>query len=452
MSILILKSEFRAFFQRELGRSMTDADFGKITDAKVALLRGRIGAGLAPSHWTRRDPSTPKPPPTPHQEPHNTQVTVDSLRHYAAGLGDDNPLYFDLDYGSGTRWGGPIAHPLFVWTVGEEDAPPDAEPSAEYQALRKGDPIRGTGALQADLQYEFYRPLCLGDRIYKRSTSIGVKERRSAWGGRSIDAWTGVATRNHKDEITHLQRGMWIRAERRPVVEVTEPQPAPEPYTPEQLAKIDACYARAERRGAVPRYWEDVEIGDELPAKVKGPLRVTDLIVWHIGWGMNFPTYAFDFAYRKRRETPALYTTSPLNYPDVVQRMHWEEEWAVKVGASARYDFGGLREAFLMHLITDWMGDDAWLWKLSVQHRKFNFIGDTTWLKGRVSAKRQAEGRNEIMLDVWCENQRGMVTSPGTAVVLLPTRTGNAVELPQPARDDTASLLAYEIEQMDLRD
>jgi hypothetical protein len=98
------------------------------------------------------------------------------------------------------------------------------------------------------------------------------------------------------------------------------------------------------------------------------------------------------------------------------------------------------------------MGDDARLWKLSVQHRKFNFIGDTTWVKGRVSAKRQTEGRHEIMLDVWCENQRGMVTSPGSAVVLLPTLTGKAVELPKPARDDTVSLLAYEIEQMGLRD
>jgi hypothetical protein len=279
-----------------------------------------------------------------------------------------------------------------------------------------------------------------------------VKERRSAWGGRSIDAWTGVATRNQKGQITHLQRGMWIRSERRSVGEVREPQPAPEPYTSEQLAQIDACYARAERRGAMPRHWEDVEIGDELPTKVKGPLRVTDLIVWHIGWGMNFPTYAFEFAYGKRQDTPALYTTTPLNYPDVVQRMHWEEEWALAVGASARYDFGGLREAFLMHLITDWMGDDAWLWKLSVQHRKFNFIGDTTWVKGRVTGKRAVADRFEVMLDVWCENQRGMLTSPGTAVVLLPSRTGKAVELPKPARDDTTSLLAYEIEQMSLRD
>lgn len=427
---------------------MADPHFGKITDEKLQRLRERVGAGLNPSHWTPAPAGKPVAPPMPHEGPHNIEVTLDSLRHYAAGLGDDNPLYFDRSYGRSTRWGSPIAHPLYCWTVGEEDVPEGMEPSDEYKALMKGDPIRGTGALQADLQYEFYRPMQPGDRIFKRTTSIGVKERQSSWGGRSVDAWTGVVTRNDRGEITHLQRGMWIRAERRPVAEVKEPQPAPEPYTPEQLAAIDAGYAQRERRGATPRYWEDVQVGDELPTKVKGPLRVTDLIVWHIGWGMQFPTYAFDFANRKRHDTPALYTPTPLNYPDIVQRMHWEEEWALKVGASARYDFGGLREAFLMNLVTDWMGDDAWLWKLSVQHRKFNFIGDTTWVKGRVAAKRQVEGRNEVELQVWCENQRGLMTSPGTAVVLLPSRTDGGPNLPSPPREDAVELLRYEVDRL----
>ncbi|WP_460794409.1 hypothetical protein [Nocardioides pacificus] len=42
------------------------------------------------------------------------------------------------------------------------------------------------------------------------------------------------------------------------------------------------------------------------------------------------------------------------------------------------YDYGGMRETWLTHAVTDWMGDDAWLWKLSCQHRKFNYMGDTT--------------------------------------------------------------------------
>ena len=44
-----------------------------------------------------------------------------------------------------------------------------------------------------------------------------------------------------------------------------------------------------------------------------------------------------------------------------------------------------MRETWLIHLCTDWMGDDAWLWKLDCEFRHFNYVGDTQWLRGRVN-------------------------------------------------------------------
>jgi len=58
--------------------------------------------------------------------------------------------------------------------------------------------------------------------------------------------------------------------------------------------------------------------------------------------------------------------------------------------------------------------------------------------------KVQADGRNEVHLEVGCWNQRGELTSPGTAVVLLPTRE-RPVELPAPPADSMEELLAAEI-------
>jgi hypothetical protein len=58
----------------------------------------------------------------------------------------------------------------------------------------------------------------------------------------------------------------------------------------------------------------------------------------------------------------------------------------------------------------------------------------------------QVDGRNEVHLDISCTNQRGETTTPGTAVVLLPTRQG-PVELPTPPSDDLEALLALEIER-----
>ena len=43
--------------------------------------------------------------------------------------------------------------------------------------------------------------------------------------------------------------------------------------------------------------------------------------------------------------------------------------------------------------------------------------------------------RSEVHLEIRCTNQRGDVTSPGTAVVLLPSREHGAVALPEPPVD-----------------
>ena len=102
-------------------------------------------------------------------------------------------------------------------------------------------------------------------------------------------------------------------------------------------------------------------------------------------------------------------------------------------GNPASYDYGRMRETWLIHLCTDWMGDDAWLWKLDCQFRKFNYVGDTHWMRGRVTRKYLADGdRPAVDLDLWGENQRGETTTPGHATILLPSREHGAVRLPDP--------------------
>jgi hypothetical protein len=90
-----------------------------------------------------------------------------------------------------------------------------------------------------------------------------------------------------------------------------------------------------------------------------------------------------------------------------------------------------MRETWLIHLCTDWMGDDAWLWKLDCQFRKFNYVGDTHWMRGRVTRKYLTDAeRPAVDLEIWGENQRGDTTTPGHASILLPSREHGPVELP----------------------
>jgi len=400
----------------------TDPTYGQLTDEKVDQLRQKIGL------WRSGLP------------PHNYEVTWDGARHFAYGAGDDNPLWCDPEYGPGTRWRGLIAPPNFLYTMGEDDAPPL---TPEERVIAKGDPLAGLGSYQAAMEFEWWRPLAAGDRLRTRSAFVGVQPKHSQFGGRSVHQTIAFLYRNQRDQLTSIRRGTWVRAERKAKTERSYELAAE--YLPEQLAAIDAAYEQQQRRGPHPRYWEDVEIGEELQPQVKGPLRISDLIVWHVGWGMQLtPPGAFRLSYLIRRKVPGLFTPNFLNVPDTVQRLHWEEDWANQLGIPRPYDYGGLRETWLTFAITDWMGDDGWLWKLSCQHRRFNFQGDTTWVKGKVTGKAQAAGRNEVHLEIWCENQNGIVTTPGAAVVLLPTRS-QPVTLPTPPVEDFDEMFRHEI-------
>jgi acyl dehydratase len=410
----------------EAGDSGASSPHGRLTEEGIARLRQRIGIQF----------NQPRPP-------FNREVSWDASRHFANGYGDDNPLWCDPDHGRASRWGDLIAPPNFIYTIGDLDA----APTAEQKALLKGDPLAGLGSYQAVMEFEWWRPLKLGDRVRKRAALVGVQPRdNSKFSGRTVAEVTAFFYRNQNDEMVALQRGTWIRAERHASAERKKQYELPEPYSPEQLAQIDAAYEAETIRGAQPRYYEDVQVGDELQTIVRGPMRTSDLIVWHVGWGMQLtPPGAFKISYQTRKRAPGLFTPNSLNVPDTVQRLHWEQAWANELGIPLSYDYGAMRETFLTNIVTNWMGDGGWLWKLSCEHRRFVYTGDTYWMKGRVRDKRQANGGAEVELDLWIENQWGTIVTPGTATVLLPTRDA-PVHLPSPPKDQIDALIAHEIQ------
>ena len=59
----------------------------------------------------------------------------------------------------------------------------------------------------------------------------------------------------------------------------------PAHYTREELARIDAEIAAENVRGATPRYWADVGIGEKVTPLVRGPLGQHDMIAWRMAVG-----------------------------------------------------------------------------------------------------------------------------------------------------------------------
>ncbi len=206
------------------------------------------------------------------------------------------------------------------------------------------------------------------------------------------------------------------------------------PYTDEEIAAIEEAYATEKPRGGEPRFFEDVTEGEPIGPMVKGPLTVTDIICWHAGMGMGlYGVKPLRLAAKNRRRIPRFFHRDELNVPDVMQRVHWDPAFARRAGNPTTYDYGRMRETWLIHLCTDWMGDDGWLWKLDCQFRRFNYVGDTQWLTGTVTRRYLAAGaRPAVDVELRAENQRGELTTPGRATILLPSRRHGPVRLPDP--------------------
>ncbi|MDO9460659.1 MAG: hypothetical protein Q7N95_11160 [Alphaproteobacteria bacterium] len=137
-------------------------------------------------------------------------------------------------------------------------------------------------------------------------------------------------------------------------------------------------------------YWEDVKEGDALPSYSMEI--TTTLIVDQVSGSQDYNLMHHDTAFARRQGAPDAYVNT------------------------------GFIEALLSRSLTDFMGDTGWLKKLKHQMRRFNALGDTIKVAGKVTGKRVEDGEHLVDCDVWVENNRDGVSVPGTAVIRLPSK------------------------------
>lgn len=398
--------------------AVSEESSGAITQADIERARAQIGI-----------------PKFAYNKPYNEIASRDVLRHFAWACGDDNPLWHDPTYGGTTRWRDQIAFPLFLHSTGTNLTP---KPDAAQKRLFKG-LFRGVGKYYTGVKWTWWQPLYPEERLFvERVTSeVKVNEKSSFSGGVSVtevyrDLWVnraGLPVGRREEAYLSAEREGSRKTGRYAAV-------TRQTYSAEDIARIDEVYAGEQRRGAERRYWDDVEVGDEITPVAKGPLTMVDIISMHMGLGLSSSGIGpLRYNWRQRSRMPAFFVPDAWGVPDVVQRVHWDHQRATDLGLPTSYDYGQMRTSWLIHLVTNWMGDDAWLWQLSCQSRAFNFMGDTTICSGRVVGKREIGVHHVVDLEISGVNQRGEVTAPGTATVILPTRASKAIVLPSPPDD-----------------
>ncbi len=148
-------------------------------------------------------------------------------------------------------------------------------------------------------------------------------------------------------------------------------------------------------------YWEDVEVGTEITPLAK--VATTQMLVkWAGAFG--------DF--------------NPL---------HYDDSFAVAQGVDKPIIHGALKRQWLVQLLTDWLGEGGTIRRFSCRYRAIDYPramqtmtepheGETWWCKGKVTRKYAEDGEHHVDCDIWVENGKGEVTTPGKATVALPSR------------------------------
>jgi acyl dehydratase len=390
-----------------MSQMLTDAGedwrHGRITDAALAEMRAQIGIRQPiSSAWSRT-------------------ASADAIWHFALGVGDDNPLWWRREYAEKSPAGRMYAPPTFLYVATHEFPPPGAEP-----AVGDADWLPGVMGLWAGDRWEWHSRVWLDEPVYAYRELAEVGEREGSFAGRSIVQGERMTfERENGDMIAELHRTV-LRFERTSSRTRNKYLDVPEAtYTEAEMAGIRAQYAReaGARRGGEPRYWEDVAVGDAVSPLVKGPLTVTNLIGWMLGWGSpQCPTNRILYSWLDQH--PAARLSDPRSGVDhTLEVAHWSEYFARESGMARGYDFGAQRISWLAHVVLDWCGDEGELVGLDARLRAPNFLGDTTWFTGRVTGKSRDEGSAAVDLDLTGTNQRGEVTATATAKVKLPTRS-----------------------------
>ena len=392
--------------------------------------KSMMGAEVA-DHWIEGQPF-PVPPLK------RITVTERGISDFAASIGDDNPMYTDPAYAVKTKYGYLIAPPTILMRA-------DARVGHGYTAGRGysvGQIAYPLANYYSGTLFEWHDVIPVGTRFWTSCRYRQLLEKKGRK-GRLFFLVAETFYWNQSSDLLGKGRGHCIfvpMKARHDVERIGEQMLYERPthrYTNEEVKKIKADLDGEVRRGAEPRYWEDVEVGDIAPPTVEGPFSLVEQTGGARGW---------ELTYRWMKRTAREYVHPVTKWPYSVAAEHEDPLLCKYRGLPGPFDGGRQRTQIAGHPLTKWAGDDGFLRKLYIEIRKPNYYGDTTRFYCKVIEKYKVKEVGEagpggvpgeaeyaaVDIEISPINQVGENTAPGRATIFLPSRELGPVRLPIP--------------------
>jgi acyl dehydratase len=355
------------------------------------------------------------------------------VRRWVQAMHYPNLLHFDPAYAAESRWGKLVAPQSFpiVMDDGHGSAPACVGCIPNSHLLFGGD------------EWWYYDVRVFGgDVISNERIPFDYVVKNTSFAGPTCFQRGDNFYRNQRGELIAKQRSTAIRYNAHAGGANTPTEGLEDTtWTDEQIAGLEdrkwEWIKMLHDLGHNKRYWDDVNVGDQLPERVFGPHTVASFATeWRSYlfsvWGtldrreIDLEAFGFTKEMAGHENDPIMERINPELTDGAyygASRGHLFPRWARTIGMPRAYGYGASMGAWITDYLSGWAGEWGMVVHSNASYRGPALAGDITIQTGEVIDKMiDEEGRHLIQVKHKMANQAGTTMATATAEILLAKR------------------------------
>ena len=313
------------------------------------------------------------------------------IRHWCETLEDGNPLYIDEQFARDRGYRGLVVPPIAIFPASRFPFrwpwPPTGgyRPIVLYEVKRL---LELPVAIATDSEIEFFHVVQLGERLSLSDRLINLSPWKVTRLGEGHFITYATSYWNERgDKVAEQRVSLFMYGRAQGGQELLDAQLG---YSNAIEEAIEGAATGYQPDVADGLFWEDVNVGDELPA-IRMPINMTRCVFMASATRDFSPQHSNPDYAKNRSGTRDVFVNTQFN-----------------MGMVSR-------------LATDWAGSTAIVRRVKIRMKENVCAGDDMIVTGRVTRKFVVDGEHRVDIDVMISNQERPAT-PCEATVALPCR------------------------------